>query len=637
MFDPAGLPDWSVTIDAPEANLVGSFGGASYSVLPAQLQIATYPNGTPKFELDLVQRVGDFSANGQYAELDFSLAGAFPLDAALARARATNRGATVKPITLSGGFGRLTMTGNSVPLPPDVLSPQPLGWWSSDLARFTVRMPKDAGELIKGGLQGQSSLLIGARIEAYAAGVAARLPGSTSFDPTVLLSALLAGKSDRRIAMSDVLSFFSAPRSNFPVTLTGVPDGQISLLAQALCDRTIAAYAALTPAPGLADPPFVQFQPAAQIDPASVSWNLNEPAPGIRAWVFMLDLFGSVRALSDPALLAGLVKNVSVPATTLGLYRVDLSASLPANRIGVAAVGARVGLPAKPPARPASISKTAIFAPPADEAAVDLALGATEALSYSVTCFAVVAAGALVQEVDAAPKTHRGNWVALATEDFPLVFASVVASARLLNLATIDGALHYELGSRTVDQPITLAAGATGSIDAMSVSVAAPAAALKVSLKLTAIPLDGSAPVSLSPMGPGRVALDVQSFPGFGPHDVAIDAALDPSAAPLFVELIAETLAADTQSVPGKVALTGDQPSASWGYVATSPFRAGYCYRVATDPGVAPRPWSAPRSADGPLLLDAQGADRSAAPSASSFAHSTPGASVESPAPAPGT
>jgi hypothetical protein len=636
MFDPAGLPDWSSAIDAPDANLIGSFGSVSYSVLPSQLQIATYPNGKPKFELDLVQRVGDFSANGQYAELDFSLAGTFPLDAALLLARKANRAATVKPITLSGGFGRLTTTGNAVPLPADTLSPRPLGWWSNDLARFTLRMSPGAGELIKGGLQTQSTFLIGARVEAYALGVAARLPGSASFDPTAVLASLLARNSDRRIAVSDVLSFFASPRSNLPVTLTGVPDGASSLLAQALCDRTIAAYSALTPSPGVTDPPFVQFKPAAQIEPGSVQWDLNEPAPGVRAWVFMLDLFGSVRALSDPAVLAGLVKNVSVPATTLGLYRVDLSASLPVNRVGVAAVGARVDLPAKPPARPASISKTAIFAPPADEASVELALATTEALSYSVTCFGVVAGAALVQEVDAPPKSHDGDWVLLSAEDFPLVFANVAASARLLSLATIEGSLHYEWASRAVDQPFALAAAASGASDAMSVSVAAPAAATNVSLTVKATPLDGSAPVSLSSMGAGRVDLDVQSFPGFGPHEVAIEAQLDPGAAPLFVELIAETSSADPQSVPGKVALTGDQPNATWGYVATSPFRSGYCYRVATDPGTAARPWSAPRSADTPLVLDAQGTDHSTAPDASSFPGSSPGASGESPAPAPG-
>jgi hypothetical protein len=605
MTDLTGLPDFSNVIASTAATMIAPFGGESYSVLPQDLQLAANADGSPKFELDLVQNLGDLSASGQYAELDFSIAGNFPLDAALSQARTTSPAATVKPITMDGGFGRLyaTASAGTIPLPADMLTPVPLGWWSEDLARWTIRTSRDAGELIKGALSGQSSLLLGARVEASVPGVAPRLPVYAQFNPTTLLTSLLASHADRSIAVAEIFSFFfSAPLSQYPVTLTTVPGGSQASLAQIMTDRVVAAYASLTPSPGIADSAFVQFGPIDQIDTAATRWDLNEPTLVMRPWIFTLDPFSSIRALNNAAVLASLVKEITVPALSIGLYHVDLTASLPPSRVGISALGVRVELPPSPPARPFSISKTALFTPPGDSGSVDLTLGADETLEYAVTCFGVIAAGDFVQQYESAPQNHNETWVQLSAGDFPLNFAHVIASSRLLNLANIVGALSYQVGDRTVQQSFKLSAGSP------DIAVAAPTTATACSIALQAVPLDGGAPLAPPAMALGQIQLDVNSFAGYGPHTVTVGCHLAAGDAPLFIEFIPELQAANSQAIPGKVALTSEQPSANWGYVAISPFHPGYCFRVAAAPGNPPVSWSVPRSSDAPLTLDLNGA-----------------------------
>ena len=603
MADLTGLPDFATLITSSEASLIAPFGSGSYSALPQQLQLATNSDGSPKFEIDFAKTVGDASSTVQFAELDFSLAGDFALDAALNLARTIAAAATVKPAVIDGGFGRLYATASEVPLPAELLSPIPLGWGTSDLAHWVQRLSGDAGELLKEALQGQSSLLLGARVEISVPGVAPRIEAYAQFDPTALLGALLSGHDDRMIAPSDVLSFFSAPLSKYPVTLTAVPDGAAAAVAQILTDRVIASIPRLPPrrpSPSGVCP----VQTGKPDRDCGHAMGPERTHPGDASLGLLLDPIGSVRALNNAAVLASVVKEISFPALNLGCYRVYLTANLPQSRTGIAALGARVEMPPNPPVRSSSISKTVLFNPPDDSGYVELALGATEALTYSVSCFGVIAAGEFVQQYDSAAQAHAGNWVQLSGGDFPLIFAHVIASARLLSLATIQGVLGYQAATHQVQQPFTLAASGGNAVD---VTVGAPASASSVSIALQAVPLDGGATVQLSPAAAGRIELDLNSFAGYGPHTVTLQGRLDAHSAPLFIELLPEPMVTNPQAVPAKVALTAEQPIASWGYVAISPFRPGYCYRVVAAPGIAAAPWSAPLSSEDVLLLEADG------------------------------
>ncbi|HTB23094.1 MAG TPA: hypothetical protein VK914_10350 [bacterium] len=607
MDDPRGYPDFSAELTGSSVGMFAPYGAGSFSVLPSQVVLASNPDGSPKFELDLVEYLGDSSANGQYSVLDFSLAGSYPLDAALGLARSGSPGATVKAVTMDGGFGRLYATNSAVPLPADLLNPVPLGWWSSDLARWTTRLSAEAGVMVKDALQGQAGLLLGARLELTVTGVAPRLAATAQFEPPALMAALLAAYPSGLMPAAAVCSFFAQPAS-IPLSLRSASPLDPGSLAQVLADRLIAAYAKLAPAPGASDPAYVQFRTLGPGDAGQVSWDLSQAALVQRPWVFTLDPIGGLRALNNPAVLASVVKNVSIQAMTLGGYGLDLMASLPPSRVGFAAIGARVEAPAKPPARPSSISQTTLFIPPSDSGSQNLLLAATEPLAYTITCFGVIAAGDFVQEYDSAALPHSDTWVQLGADSFPFSFTVVTVGAQLAALATVQGALSYQVGPHAVQQAFSLPSGAAGEL-----ALAAPLAATGLSVAIQASPLDGSSPLSLPPQGAGRIDLDVHSFAGYGPHSVTVQSALPAGANALFIEFVPESQAAAGQAT-GKVALTPQQASATWGYASLSPFHSGYCFRVAAAPGAAAAPWSPPQAPDAVLTLNPDGTPLAPAP-----------------------
>jgi hypothetical protein len=108
-------------------------------------------------------------------------------------------------------------------------------------------------------------------------------------------------------------------------------------------------------------------------------------------------------------------------------------------------------------------------------------------------------------------------------------------------------------------------------------------------------------------MRPGKIDLDVTSFTQYGPHRITISAQLAASNSPLYVNLQSEE---DLRAGGTNIAtfqLTTAQPSASWGYVAMSPFRAGYVFRQAAMAGQPSGSWSPVQSPVSSLSLDAVG------------------------------
>jgi hypothetical protein len=620
MPDLTGFPDFTTAVSSAGMTIYPAFGNGSYSVLPQQLDLAKNANGSPAFALTLAQQAGDFSSTADYAQLSFSLDANFPLGPALALLRNSDPKATVKPSAISGGFCRLYQTTTGVPVPADLLQPKALFQFTTSFAEWSQRMSLDAGEAVKGALQGQSSLLLGARVEIAVPGVGPRMAVYAQFEPANLLTALLAGTSNRSMAASDVLAFFSAPLANYPVTITAIPSGSEGALPQILTDRVIAAYGELTPSPGAADPAFILFKPVSEIDTATTRWDLSEPTLVMRPWVFSLDPIGSIRALNDPAVLAGVIQEITIPALTLGAYQVNVAANLPQSRTGIAAIGARlVTAPSAP--------ETVLFTPPGDSGTVQLSTGIQQTPQYTVTCFSVIAAGQFVQQYESAPVSHSETWIELEPDDFPLTFTHILATPSLLSFATINGVLSYQTGTHQVQQSFTLQAVQGASAAMLEVTVAAPSNATNVTITLLAVPLDGSISISLSASASGTTQFDLTSFPGFGSHIITVQSSLATGAAPLFIEFLAELDLSNPQAVPSKIVLTADQPTASWGYVATSPFHPGYAFRVAAAPGATPLTWSALQPYDTVLTLTSEGALATIPPNAIPAAAPTSGPS----------
>lgn len=591
-----GLPDFQAPLSSGAVSAFAPFGQGSYAVLPQQMAVAQDADGNPKFQLDIIKRIGDFSSSGQYAVLDFAVNGDFRLDDALAAARAVDSGATVAPVGVNNGFARLYPTASDVVLPPDLLTPIPLGWTGSDYARWTMRLSSDAGELLKGSIA-SGSLLLGARLEFEVIGVAPRISLGVEFDPAQLLSWLLDGRSGRQMAASDVVSAFTAPPSNTPVKLQGDPPLEYP---EAMAGRVIATYASLTPAAGLTDPACVLFPDPASLASGRVVWDLSQPAAASRQWVMMLDPFSSLAAAVARNGLDSLVNEVAIAPLQLGLCNIDFTANLPQHRSGVPALGVNVEVPAHPPMRPSSISPSITLAEPQDSGSVQFRISPSETLSYSVTTFAIVVAGQNETQYSGTPRVMSDAWVRLNADDFPVKFAHISAESRLTALAQLAVVLRYSVDGSDIAQQVSLTTAAP------DVAVGVPLGATNASLSISATPTDGSPGIPLPPLALGRIFLDVMSFREYGPHIIVIEGIFNGTTAPLFVELLREDQSPDSDT-PGKVALTPDKPSTTWGYFAASPFRAGYRYRKSGPTDLPPAPWSQVVDPFTPLSVVADG------------------------------
>jgi hypothetical protein len=551
-----GLPDFQRLLGSGATQFYAPFGVGSFAVLPGGARVAV-EQGQPVFSLTLVRRPDEPGPTGNYGVLDIQLTDDVPLDDALVLARGISQSATVAPAAIELGFIRLTPGSPGSSLPNDMTTPVPLGWSTAGGGRWTQRLDVDTGELIKGALLG-GTLLFGARMEFTIRGVAPRVTASAEFVPAALLPALLSGGIT--IGVPQLIEHLTDPA--LPLTITGLETR--GTVAVALADRLAAAYGSFVAAAGASDPPCFRFDGPVPIE--RLSWDLSQPAEAVRAFVVQLDPLRGVREFGDPA---DLVHEVTIPPLDLGFREIVVTANLPPNRVGLPAIGVRFSLPPNPPDRPSGINETAIFTAPDDQARLSLRLGSDEPLNYTATPFAIVAAGNIVQQLDGSPRQTSGAWLHLQHSDFPLIFAHIVASDRLVAQAAVGGALTYPVGARTATQPIALRPGA------VDVAVAAPARAANPLIALTAIQPGGGA-IELAPQPPGVIRLDLPSLPGYGPHRISLCCAFADGATPLTVELQSEDGA--TQS---SVILTQATPAATWGYVAASPFRAGFRVRPA--------------------------------------------------------
>ena len=158
-MDTAGLPDFGQPLAAGDAPAFAIHGGGSdYGVVADGFGLALGGDGQPLLALVLEKRADDLSAGSQGGVFDLTIAARYPLDAALAAARAADPRATVAALPIDLGFGRLVPAGAALGLDPATLTPQPLGWTVAEGARWTQRLDTTAAGLIKGAMQAGRSI-----------------------------------------------------------------------------------------------------------------------------------------------------------------------------------------------------------------------------------------------------------------------------------------------------------------------------------------------------------------------------------------------------------------------------------------------------------------------------------------------
>ena len=546
-----GLPDFGMALSSEAVQAFAPFGSTdagAYAVVPDDGALAG-------MTLTMTRRADDLSTAGSYASLDVRLGCDYPLDDALALVRARAPAATVRPLPIELGYARLVSSSGAVALPPAMTTATMLGWSATDGARWTSLVDLAAAEVIKGALQG-GSLVFGARIEFVATGVAPRAAARVSFVPATLMPQLLKS-GQTLVSREDLLTRLE----NGPPALTIVGAATVFEVAEALADRLLGAFGRFAPTPGPTDPPGFLINSSLPIE--RLDWDLSVAQAVPRAMVLRLDTLTGLASL-DPE---SLVRELTIPALDVGFRDVGLAANLPDNRLGAPAIGVRLSAPPAPPNRPSGINKSLVFSSPDDSGRATLRFDPDETFAYDLTPFAVVTAGSMVHELDAPARACTESWLELSAGDFPVLFSHITASRRLIDQARVTGTLDYTYLGQAAS--LAFALGPTLA----DVALAMPSTATGAGVSLTATTPDGAA-ATLPAFAPGRILLDLSSFSGYGPHRIAVHCDFTGGEAPLTLDL-----APEQGSGAATVTLIPAAPDAAWGYVAASPFQAGYRYR----------------------------------------------------------
>ncbi len=565
----AGLPDFGNVISPGAAVAYGAFGGGPEMVVPEIGALAA-------FQLTMTKVAGEPEAAGGYAMLDLEVGLSYPLEDALALARANAPSATVARLPIDLGYARMVSSGSVIALPDAVTRPVMLGWSKDDGARWSQRLDLDIAEVIKGAVQ-KGTLLFGVFIEFAVTGVAARAQGSVNFVPAALMAQLLG--DGKTISREDLITRLSDP-SLSPVLVTSA--NRIDI-ADAMADRLLAAFGQFVPAAAAQDR--AGFAIPGPLTAERLDWDLSVPAPGARAYTLHLDTLTGLANL-DPA---SLIAETVVPPLDLGFREVLLAANLPLWRIGAPAIGVRLSAPPAPPNRPNGINQSAVFSAPDDMARMTLRFDPDETFTYTLTPFAVVAASGMAHEFDAPSTPSSASFLQLQAADFQLAFAHVTVTDRLVAAAVVAGTLAFSYAGHAATVPFKLAPGAT------DIAVAMPLGATDASLSFTVTAADGTV-LDMPGMAAGRIALDFTAFPQYGPQRIAIHAEFAAGDPPLTIDLEPEDGAG-----AASVALAPSAPDMAWTYFAANPFRAGYRYRPQGGE------WSLFLTPGEPLQLDAQG------------------------------
>jgi hypothetical protein len=595
-----GLPDYQRPLHGLKYQIYHPFEKAgSFVVASSALEIATTKTGRPDFLLEMVRGVSPTTPPKPYGVLDFRIRAAHPAEEALALVRKEHPGATVAPPVFRGGFLRLQPAADTGEMPEELYQPIPLASNGLGAARFVIRLGPSAAAVIEGALKGDVlGLLAWAEMEIE--GVAPRVPVKVTFDPAELLGALakLAAGSSAPIVTHDQLEgFFEQDISRLPLRIDGpLEETTRRDFVEAMADFVRVRYGDFVASPRTP----VEFSISLRMQEAStgrVSWILSEPLAAPRAIIASLDPFEAARQLVKTDGLASFVKHTVVPPLSSGTRRLHVAANLPSIRTGSLSLGVHVSAPPRPPHRMHAIQETLEFVAPLDAGVVTLKMSVTEPFAYDYATWAVVERTGTVERLENPRRNHEGATLDLGVDDFPLRFLIVEATAPLLHLATIEGVCSGHAKGGQFHRRFQLTSGIP------SVGIGIPSEATLAPLQIEAREGAGSKVLHLALEVSRSARLDLTSFREFGPHRVRVECDFGASASGfLAVDLVAE----GSEESPGAtqtLAFTPSTPSKEWGYLAASPFHAGYRYRIHAASGHLPAPWSELQSPESPLRL----------------------------------
>lgn len=588
------LPDFQYPLQGEGYTLYAPFEGGGYTLIPEGLEVARRADGRPDFVLEAVRGESAMLPPEPHGILDFRLAPDCPFDAGLALARDVDPSAIVQPAAFSAGFLRLRLAG-ALDVPSDLVAPVELAWNGLGIARCILPLSEQATTLLRGVLTGQL-LPLTALAELELVGVAPRLPLAVHFDPAVLLGALATLADDQgRVARAALIQFFAEQNRTSLFRLEGeLADEDRLHFAEAMTDRVRARWASLTPAPGPEIVPTFTLTHEME-GSGEFSWDLSQPQETARPFVLALDPLAAARTLVKEQGLDTAFRETRVPALQTGFVPLSVAANLPEKRQGALMLGVTLSAPANPPLRFQAIAETIELIPPVDRAAVVLRFSPVEEPAYSATAFAVVQDSGGVRKLAGAELARKGGQLRLTPDDFPLAFIGVAAERSLLELAGIHGVCRWQ-GGPAAGQPFEL------TLAQPSLALAIPKSATGATIEIEARSPDGAV-VRLEPRAARALRLGLFSFREYGAHTQAVACAFDDD-----TRLMAIELAPEDGGAPTTLALTPEQPRKAWSWLARSPFKPGYRYRLRRGADRDFGDWSSIQPFDAPLAFQSSAA-----------------------------
>lgn len=583
-----GLPDL--------AQRVGPAAFGAYDVpgqvvvVPGGLALATDADGLPLVRLERFRGVDPGRPPGAYGLLSLWLT----LTASDPAPDQTGRVPPSRRVVPDRGELRVALdqVGTNAEA---VVPPSPMPWDGALTAVWSTRLGIDATDMLTD-LLAQGLLPLQATAELEFRGVAPRPAARVRVDWPELVGGLGALGSARGIvARSDVVSWLRVevlPATAGPVLLLD-GDADEAVLGETLADwlRVRAGGPASQLAESVPIPGAWRLQPQPGASDSQV-WDLSSPLVTWRPLTVSQDLHGQLGPVGSD-LARYRPEGRTVAALDLGWAGIDVLANLPAQQVGVLASGVNLTAPPHPPQRHQAATASLEFTPAHPRGRATLRFAPREDVRYVSQAWTLVEDAAGVREVTGPERPCTGERLVITPDDFGVRFVPVTADDALLALAEV-GVTLSEGGTRL--GAVTLRRGAPDALFVLDPLRDAAGATSPVFLIRLRSLRDGAV-LDLDPAPAEALRLGRPQIPGWGPHEVRIEAGV--TSGPLTALDLRPELAAEDDITP--IAVTEAQPARLWRYLAADPLHPGYYYRL--HPVTGPGPWLGPFPPEHPILL----------------------------------
>jgi hypothetical protein len=571
----SGLPDFQQSLQVDELQLFAPYsGGDYYFLMPDKLEIATRPDASPDFLLELVRGRNPALPPEPHGILDFRVVPRYQMAQGLDVIRTRDsRQASLSPISFSSGFLRFQPPLNLDNSLLALQKPLPLAWNGLGIARFYCQLSQSAATLIKSSLQGEV-LALNAVAELEMIGVSPRLPLKVSFNPAQLLQALLAlGNAERLVARKAIANFFRSNWQSLPLHIEGeLGDRSIDDFAQALTDRVRGRFGTFVPAPTLDAGAHIALVSPSEIGSGRFEWDLAQPISVPRSVTLYLNPWEAVVQIVQKQGTQGIVLETTVPPIPTGFQSVKIVANLPTIQVGILAIGVTIRVNPKPPLRPQAQVETVELQAFQNTPQINLRFAAKEEAQYSFCTYVIVKDAKGIAQIDGEVKLHRGNRLYLSSSDFPVDFVPVTASRQLLELATISVSCYRVEDAATIQEQFEL------NFDQPTITFALPKGTNDATLEISAHSRQGLGSINLGMVSAQPLQLDLYSFREYGLQKVEVECIFEQQKQPIVFEFLPESYS----EIPQNIQLLFFQPNQTkklLTWVTSSLFQYRYRYR----------------------------------------------------------